>query len=410
MTDRNDLIQELLESIRTASDAGPPTARFCRELDSPPTALLAIGKAAASMARADGALPEGVTTKALVIITPHQPTDLPRTIEVAIGDHPIPSERNLIAATKALEFVQSLTPSDHLLVLLSGGGSALLALPTPPLTLDDCSRVAEALMRAGCPIQKLNSVRKHTEQLKGGRLAQACAANTTTVACVSDVIGDSTETIASGPFAPDSTTYADTLDTLSRYNCLSVSPTFTEFLREGTAGKHAETLSNDSPGTSHTVILSNKHAVEAAAAPLHARNYSPNIINSYTGEARDLGPLVAESLKSHDSVVIGGEPTVSGISPGSIGGPVQEAVLAAALSLQNTQTDWLVFGIATDGIDGPTSAAGAALDRTSFNRIHNPAEALRTHNTHNALQEADALIATGPTGTNINDVIVALRR
>lgn len=410
MTDRNDLIQELLESIRTASDAGPPTERFCRELETPPTALLAIGKAAASMARAAGALPDGVPTKALVVTTPPKLTGLPRNIEVAIGDHPIPSERNLIAATKALEFVQSLSQSDHLLVLLSGGGSALLTLPAPPLTLNDCSRVAEALMRAGCPIQELNAVRKHTEQLKGGRLAQACAANTTTVACISDVIGDSTETIASGPFAPDSTTYADALDTLSRYNCLSISPPLTVYLREGTAGKHAETLSDDSPGTNHTIILSNNHAVEAAAAPLHARNYSPKIINSYTGEARNLGPLVAESLKSYDSVVIGGEPTVSGISPGSIGGPVQEAVLAAAMSLENTHTDWLVLGLATDGIDGPTPAAGAALDPATLKRITNPAEQLRTHNTHNALQEANALITTGPTGTNINDVIVALRR
>jgi len=414
MIEQAQFIQDLTRAILVAADPTDSTKQFYDSLSHAPTAILAFGKAAIPMTQAAASLCGGLPTKTLVITTP-QPTphNLTAPAEVLFADHPLPSPRNILAAERTLEFVQSLAPADHLLVLLSGGGSSLLTLPTPPLTLDDCTTIADALMRAGCDIHELNTIRKHNEQLKGGRLAQASAVHTITIACVSDVIGDSIETIASGPFAPDTTTYDDALDILSTHNCQNTVPAITEFLREGAANKHPETPTAaelQHKDITHSIILNNQTAINAAADFLQSNGFTPRIINDFTGHAHDAGKLIAESLNTHHAVILGGEPTVSNIKPGTLGGPVQEAILAAALELEHTKYDWLIFGLATDGIDGPTQAAGAWLNPESLKHIQNPADALHAHNTYPALRTANALITTGPTGTNINDILIAIRR
>lgn len=354
----------------------------------------------------------------LVISTPvPKQVRFNKETELHIADHPLATDRNVLAAQRTLEFVRSLPPDARLLALLSGGGSALLTLPAPPLTLGDIRSVSDALMRAGCNIQGLNAVRKHIEQLKGGRLAQHSSAVDTRVVVVSDVVGDDLSTIASGPFAPDESTFADALDVLSYYECLRTSDAVTRFLEEGAAGEHEETpkpCESAFASILSLVIQFNETAVHAAAGVLESHDFAPYIETDSTAEASELGVYAAKLLSEHDSVVIGGEPVVTGIKPGSSGGPMQEAALAAALTLENRDFDWLVFTFATDGFDGPTSAAGAAITPIDLEQARAKSlqleKALAEHNTHPMLAQMSTLIKTGPTGTNINDILVIVRR
>lgn len=416
----DDLAAQLTRTILEAADPGPATAKFCNELiaSAPPTHLLAIGKAAISMSRSAQRVLGQQLQSSLVLTTPTtHATGLAKDIPLLTADHPLATGRNVQAASRVLEFVRTLPSDAHLVVLLSGGGSALLTLPAPPVTLEDIRNVSDALMRAGCDIRSLNTVRKHIEQLKGGRLAQHVSAERTSVAAVSDVIGDDLSTIASGPFTPDPTTFAEALSVLDRFGCASVSGTITRYLEEGARGKHTETPKPDANELStveHRVILSNHHAVNAGAEFLRTKGFHPYQEHGYTGEARTLGKRSAELLKSHDAVVIGGEPIVTGVEQGAQGGPMQEAALAAAVALEKTGHDWLVLALATDGRDGPTDAAGAIIDRDAMQRAHRMGlsveQALANHDTYPFLARVGALLTTGATGTNINDVLVVLRR
>lgn len=415
----DELAQQLLLLIRLSADPRAITSVHCQILeDNPPTHLLAIGKAAIPMTHAAQSKLADNLDSSLVISTPiHNKVSFSIGTEIYIADHPLATDRNLLAAQRTLDFVRSLPPDARLLVLLSGGGSALLTLPAPPLSLNDIRTVTEELLRAGCNIHALNAVRKHIEQLKGGQLALISSAADTRVLLVSDVVGDDLSTIASGPFAPDSSTYSDALKVLRELGCIHASEIVTRYLEQGAAGKHEET-----PKPSDTafdpvlslVILSNQNAIHAATGVLESLDFNPYSEHSSTAEASELGIYAAILLDKHDSVVIGGEPVVTGIKPGSSGGPMQEAALAAALTLENRDHDWLVFSFATDGLDGPTSAAGAAITPTDLEqaRSHSlPLEkALAEHNTHPLLSQMNCLIETGPTGTNINDVLVIVRR
>lgn len=414
-----ELAQQLLHLIRFTADPRAITSVHCQLLDdNPQTHLLAIGKAAIPMTHAaQSKLAENLDSS-LVISTP-TPNEIPFSIETElyIADHPFATDRNLAAAQRTLQFVRSIPTDARLLVLLSGGGSALLTLPAPPLTLNDIRTVTDALMRAGCNIHDLNIVRKHIEQLKGGRLAQHSTAAETRVLIVSDVIGDDISIISSGPFAPDASTFFDALAVLQEFGCLDASLAVTRYLEVGATGEHEETPKPSdftfNPVLSR-VIQSNQFAIHAATGVLESLDFNPYIKHNSTAEASELGTYAANLLNKHDSVVIGGEPVVTGIKPGSSGGPMQEAALAAALALENRDFDWLVLTFATDGIDGPTSAAGAVITHTDLINARAkslPLEnALAEHNTNPMLALMNCLIETGPTGTNINDILVVVRR
>ncbi len=414
----DDLAAQLTRAILEAADPGPATAEFCTELiaSAPPTHLLAIGKAAVSMTRSAQRVLGLQLQSSLVLTTPtSHATGLAKDTLLLTADHPLATGRNVQAASRVLEFVRTLPKDAHLVVLLSGGGSAILTLPAPPVTLEDIRNVSDALMRAGCDIRSLNTVRKHIEQLKGGRLAQHVSAERTSVAVVSDVIGDDFSTIASGPFTPDPTTFAEALSVLDRFGCASVSGTVTRYLEEGARGKHPETPDAiDFGAIEHRVIMSNHSAVDAGAEFLRTRGFHPYQEHGYTGETRTLGKRSAELLKSHDAVVIGGEPIVTGVEQGARGGPMQEAALAAAVALEKSEHNWLVLALATDGRDGPTDAAGAIIDRDAMQRGHRMGlsveQALANHDTYPFLARLVAHLTTGSTGTNINDVLVVLRR
>lgn len=416
----DDLASQLTRTILEAADPGPATAEFCTKLaaSTPPTHLLAIGKAAVSMTRSAQSVLNEQLQSSLVLTTPMtHATGLAKETVLLTADHPLATRRNVQAASRVLDFVRTLPSDAHLGVLLSGGSSALLTLPAPPVTLEDIRNVSDALMRAGCDISSLNTVRKHIEQLKGGCLARHVSAERTSVAVVSDVIGNDLSTIASGPLAPDPTTFTDALSVLDRFSCASVSGTITRYLEDGARGEHPETPKPDAidfGAIEHRVILSNQSAVDASAAFLCTKGFRPYQEHGFAGEARSLGQRSAELLHSHDAVVIGGEPIVTGVEQGTRGGPMQEAALAAAVALEKTEGDWLVLALATDGRDGPTDAAGAIIDRDTLQRAHRMGlsveQALANHNTYPLLAQVGAHLTTGATGTNINDILVVLRR
>lgn len=341
-------------------------------------------------------------------------------IDLLPADHPFATERNVLAAMRVAEFVQSLAPSDHLLVLISGGGSAHLTLPAPGLSLDNLRDVTHLLHRAGCDIQELNAVRKHCEQLKGGRLAKLCNAHDVRVLILSDVLGDRLDVISSGPFAPDPTTYSDALAVLEDVDGWNRAPEITQHLHRGERGDLCET---PKPGdaslryVASTFIGSNRQLVDALAE--HASGLDIPVAAKWYDVADDavaVAGRVAAFVQSQPqdesprALIVGGEWTVHvGHSKGT-GGPSQELALALAIEFAGANASALVYS--TDGIDGPTDAAGAIVDGQTIHaaRAADARNALHNHDSHGffaAMAGTDEIhLRPGPTGTNLNHIAV----
>lgn len=418
-----ELADQLLAAAQRAADPRRAVrAHLPGSLDGPPVHLLAIGKASLTMAAAATERIEIARALATAVPEQAQKADLPQSIEVLVADHPIPSERNVEAAGAVERFCARLTPDDTLLVLTSGGGSAHLALPDADLTLDDLQQATKLIQKAGAHIRELNAVRKHCERLKGGRLAAIAAPARVRCLVLSDVIGDRLDTISSGPFAPDETTFAEAMSVLERHRLADRLPRIREHLRRGARGELTETPKPGDPlfeRVHHEIISSNAQVVEAVAA--RARETGVEHVEQrtqVTGEAMQVGrELVrrARSLRRDGkvpaAVILGGETTVTvGDQPG-LGGRAQEVALSAALSIEGLD-GFCIAAYGTDGIDGPTDAAGAIVTGETAGAIRaagiDPAAALARHDSHRALAAAGALIRTGPTGTNVNDVMLAV--
>ncbi len=405
-----------------------------------PCRVLAVGKAAAAMAeaavgelggRVRGVLGVGPGDGGVASLARGDPSRLGVGVGWFAADHPIPTARNVAAAERVREFVRGMAAEESLLVLLSGGASAMLCLPREPLTLGDIAAVTEALLRAGAPIEELNAVRKHCEALKGGGLAAArggwggCGAGRVVTRVLSDVLGDRLDVIGSGPTAPDPTTFADALAVLERRGVLEAAPAVTALLRRGAAGGEPETVKPGDPlwaRVENRVIGNNRLAVDAAAAACRAAGYAVvGWREGVEGEAAVVGrDLAAEARRlanengeggGRRAIVWGGETTVTVGDATGLGGRNQELALAAAVELEGVE-GITVLSLATDGRDGPTDAAGGIVDASTAGAIRaagiEPGEALARHDSHRALAAAGALVTTGPTGTNVNDVMVAL--
>lgn len=353
-------------------------------------------------------------------------------VRVHAVDHPMPTERNVRAAADAERFVaegSARADGATLLVLISGGGSAHLTLPATGIALGEIAEVSGRLMRSGADIAELNTVRKHLERLKGGRLAElACGAEgagyvRVVGVVVSDVIGDDVSVIASGPLTPDPTTYADAMRVLERRGIArSDAPAAWRHLERGARGEIAETPKRAFDRVAQRVIGSNTNVVRAAIAAVERSGFE--VIEwreSVTGEAAERGralaeraaELLGESLRAA-AIVWGGETTVTVGEKGGTGGRNQEFALAAAarLARDGGGARITVMSFATDGVDGPTDAAGAVVNGQSWRTMQHlgldPECALAVHDSHGVLEAAGALIRTGPTGTNVNDVMVAM--
>jgi len=341
---------------------------------------------------------------------------------IAAG-HPIPDEGSERGGRRALEIARSVQRGETLLVLLSGGASALMAVPADGLTLDDKRRTTTQLLRAGADIYALNTVRKHLSAIKGGRLVRAARGEHVRTYVISDVVGDDLSVIASGPTVPDASTFRDALDVIHRFGGPDAFPrAVVARLEQGVAGAVEET---PKPGdawlarTTTTVIGSRRNAMHGAAAKAAERGYHvAQIDEPVVGDARESAVshvraaiARATNLPRPACIVSSGETTVHVTGHGR-GGRNQEFALAAADLLADADRDAVLASVGTDGIDGPTDAAGAIADRTTRARARAAGVDARAHlDDNNAYAFFDAigdLIHTGPTGTNVGDLQVIL--
>ncbi|HJD21174.1 MAG TPA: glycerate kinase [Candidatus Gemmiger faecigallinarum] len=370
--------------------------------------LVAAGKAAWQMARAaSNCLGDRLFAGVVVTKYGHVKGELPRCACFEAG-HPVPDENGFAATGRALELVRGLCAGDTVLFLLSGGGSALFEQPLIPA--GELQDVTGQLLACGADIVEMNTVRKRLSGVKGGRFALACAPAKVCAVILSDIIGDPLDMIASGPACPDSTTCADALAVVEKYR-LRLSEQALACLRQETPKRldNVETC----------VTGSVRELCAAAAEACRGLGYEPILLTDrLCCQAREAGSFLASVLKTHETpgkplaFLAGGE-TVVRLTGHGLGGRNQELALAAADGIAG-MADAAVFSVGSDGTDGPTDAAGgyvdggtkAALAAKGLN-IH---QVLADNDAYHALQAVGGLIVTGPTGTNVNDVAVALVR
>jgi len=380
--------------------------------------VLGVGKAGAAMAASAETVLGGRVSGGFVVVKDGYRVAT-ACVEVVEAGHPVPDARGVAASARVLELATSATADDLVLFLVSGGGSALTPAPAPPVTLEEKQALTRLLLAAGATINELNAVRKHLSRFKGGLLARAAAPATVLTLALSDVIGDPLDVIASGPTAPDPTTYADALAVLDHRGVLEGAPrAIVERLRAGTGGALAETPKPGDPvfaRVTNLVIGNNALVADAAAAEAERRGYRPHVLTrALQGEARDTArDLVARAraLPAPAALIAGGETTVTVRGRGR-GGRCQEFALAAALALEAGES-LVVLAAGTDGTDGPTDAAGGVVDAATLVRGRaagaDAARALADNDAHAFLSAAGACIVSGPTNTNLLDLYLILR-
>lgn len=343
-----------------------------------------------------------------LIVTKHASSLDLKPVTVIEGDHPIPGDASLAAGRAALEFVSRLTAEDLLICLISGGGSALMTAPIIPLA--ELQAITSALLACGAPIAELNTVRRHLDLLKGGGLAQAANGAQIVSLILSDVVGDSIEAIASGPTAPDPST---------REDAAHIARMAASFLQRDLNCDFRETLKPGDPifeKIQNHIIASNDIALRAAKRQAETEGfYSEIIFSGLQGEARVVGRELAEKLKAARRyyappfcLLAGGETTVT-LAGNGRGGRNQELALAAVEALRGVKNVMLV-SIATDGEDGPTDAAGAVATGASAQQAESlgmrAADYLSRNDAYSFFEKLGDLIQTGPSGTNVNDLVL----
>lgn len=430
----------ILERAIEAVDPHAATLRAVRRTDGgirigeqtyrlPPGARVLVvgaGKADAPMARAVEEILGDRLTAGLVVVKKGYTAPLKRVGLLEAG-HPLPDHAGTTAAQGILALLAGFesTPQDLVICLVSGGGSALLPLPHTGLTLGDVVQTTDELLRSGATITEMNTVRKHLSRIAGGQLARAAAPARLVTLIVSDIVGSPVDAIASGPTVPDPTTYADALRVLEMRRLTGrVPPPVLDALRRGQTGGLPETPKPGDPVFREAqvmVIADNAAAAGAAMAEAERLGFHPHLLSTYIeGEAREVGRTLAGTARQIAAtgtpvprpacVVAGGETTVTVTGTGR-GGRNQELALAGAQTLEGL-SDVLLVSFATDGTDGPTDAAGAVADGTTIARARDagmdPVRYLAANNTYPCLDAIGDLIRTGPTNTNVNDLMLIL--
>lgn len=381
--------------------------------------VIAAGKAAAPMLGACIAAAPHSLRHAIGMAAQDAPA-LPPRARWHRTAHPVPDEHSVAAARDALDIAAAAGREDLLVLLLSGGASSIMALPVDGVTLADKQQTSKQLLSLGAEIHDLNTVRKHLSGIKGGRLAAAHAGRTITLA-LSDVVGDDLSSIGSGPTVPDRTTYADALAVLDAYGGRSAFPApVVHHLTRGASGAVPESPKPGDPrlARSHaTVIGGIRTAMNGARAAAESLGYVVHMIDEpVTGEAsvaaQDLIPYARRILPRPLCIISGGETTVRTSGSGK-GGRNQEFALALARGLDQLGPHVVAASLGTDGIDGPTDAAGAIVDSTTLRRAAAAGAGdvdryLREHNSYVFFNQLGDLIRTGPTGTNVGDLQVIL--
>jgi glycerate 2-kinase len=387
--------------------------------------VIAAGKAAPAMAVA-AVTWGGVALRAGLVVGADLgrswTEQFPPPFETVVSGHPLPTAASEDAGRRALALADSVRPDETLLVLVSGGASALLAVPADGVTLDDKRVTTNQLLRAGADIYALNTVRKHLSAIKGGWLAARTKGLCRTLV-ISDVVGDDLSVIASGPTVADASTFDDALDVLNRFGGAAAFPAaVVERLRRGATGAIDDTPSPGDPRlarTTTTVIGSRRDAMAGAAEEAARRGYRVvRIDDAVTGEARSAAaPHLRRALAQAGSgprpvcIISSGETTVHVTGSGK-GGRNQEFALAATPVLATVDAPVALASAGTDGVDGPTDAAGAIVDRTTLTRASAaglpPDRFLSDNNAYAFFHALGDLIHTGPTGTNVGDLQVIL--
>jgi glycerate 2-kinase len=416
----------LIDSFHAAIAAADPRSILPKHLPSPPkgrTLVLGAGKAAAAMALAvEQHWPAAAPLDGLVI-TRYRHGLLTNRIKVLEAGHPVPDEAGEAAARETLRLAKSLGAGDLLIVLVSGGGSALLSLPAEGLSMEDLKTTTRELLRCGAPIQEMNTVRKHLSAILGGRLAAACKAKVVAL-LISDVAGDDATHIASGPCAPDPTTCRDALDILDQY-AVKTPDAVRAHLDAGVhAGMRGET---PKPGDKLFARVENRVIATAQASLQAASSYFalhgiPAIVlgDSVSGEARDVarvyGALVRQVVRHGEprpsplALISGGECTVTVRGSGR-GGRCTEFLLSLAVDLASEPGVW-ALAADTDGIDGTEENAGAVLSPDTLSRATriglDPRSLAADNDAWRFFSALEDLVVTGPTRTNVNDYRVIL--
>jgi hydroxypyruvate reductase len=374
--------------------------------------LAAIGKAAWTMALAAKEELGNKIQKGIVITKyGHVQKPIPG-LEIIEAAHPLSDENTILGTGKAIEMAEALTEGDELLFLISGGGSALFEKPLPGITLEDIVDVNNQLLSSGADIVEINMIRKRLSSVKGGRFAQLCAPAKVFTVVLSDVLGDRLDSIASGPAAPDLSTVEDALAVVKKYK-LTLNKTISSYLEKETP----KTLDN----VESVITGSVRTLCQSAAGIAKELGYTPQILcDDMNCEARDAGRLISalarqigrdsHSFKPPCALILGGE-TVVHLKGKGKGGRNQELVLAAAEGIAGME-NVLIFSVGSDGTDGPTDAAGGIVDGKTVERLKAKGltlqEILDNNDAYHGLEAINALVKTGPTGTNVNDVAVIL--
>ena len=382
--------------------------------------LIAAGKAAPAMAMAAWRLLGSRIRGGLLISM--APRDVPWPFESIAGGHPVPTPGSERAGRRALAIADALGADETLVVLLSGGASALMAVPAADVTLDDKRATTEGLLRAGADIHALNTVRKHLSAIKGGWLA-ACAGGSCRTFAISDVVGDDLSAIGSGPTVADSTTFGEALDILRRFGGEAAYPrAVVARLTEGARGAVVETPKPGDRRLTHAraaVIGGRRDAMDGVAREAETLGYHVGRIDDpVVGEARLAAPSHLRAVARRAAgvarpacIVSSGETTVRVAGRGK-GGRNQEFALASAALVASLGGAAAVASLGTDGVDGPTDAAGAIVDQTTVARARSaglsPDAFLDDNNAYAFFAALGDLIHTGPTDTNVGDLQIIL--
>ena len=394
--------------LREAIAAVQPEAAVTRALAQLPPChgrriLVAVGKAACPMASAALQALDGHVHAGIVITKHGHGVPLPAPLQVLEAGHPVPDAATYAATAQALALTENLTPADQVLFLLSGGGSALFEQPLlPPQELAD---VTQQLLACGAAIAQVNTIRKRLSAVKGGRFALHCAPAQVWSVVLSDVLGDRLDMIASGPACPDRSTAEEALEIVNRY-ALRLSP-------QALACLHRPTPSA-LPNAQSIVTGSVRQLVDAAARTCRRLGYDVEILTDcLQSEARDAGRWLAREALVRSgprALLAGGETVVHVMGPG-LGGRNQELALSAAAQIAG-QRALAIFSFGSDGTDGPTDAAGGYVDGQTQAALARQGisipDVLARNDAYHALEACGGLIKTGPTGTNVNDLSVAL--
>ena len=343
-------------------------------------------------------------------------------IDLFISSHPTPDEISIKSSKAVIDYLNQSKKNDLVIFLISGGGSSLLSLPSNNISLDDKIKLTNLLLKTGCSIDEINTIRKHVSDIKGGRLAEFALPSTCYSYIISDVIGDDISSIASGPTIEDMTTFSDAHKILLKYNLFEKIPSsIKSHINKGLVGNIPETpkkLNN----INNSIICSNSIMKKESASVASELGYKTTVCPfTFTDEAKkDALNLIKFSLNTIEStpnqkiaIISGGETVVNIIGNGE-GGRNQEFALSFLSGIESIQKDfdWILLSVGTDGIDGPTDAAGGIIDDSSILKLKNQnlniQRYLDNNDSYNFLKKIDSLYKTGPSGTNMADIQILL--